>query len=249
MARLPKITVQGWTTDGPAYTVHHSIAGWRNRHDRRSGAGGEELVGDHAGLSENPQTVDPAAFMVFAKGDTEVYAFKAGHVYQVTLLVDGDALDVLVDAREADRLETYGGDIQILEQRALTGDELEAALADGPAQSEGDITTLTGAQIEVSDEAVAGLSAIVEALADETPADEDEPSTGEHDYAGTVPEFVELVGAMDVGELEGYAATDSRKGVRDAAQRELDARAAQSSSEDHEAAVGGDSDSASDVME
>lgn len=136
MPRLPKITVQGWTSDGPAYTIHHPLSGWRNRRNRRAGTGGEEQVGDHDGLNDKLDLETPAAYMVFAKADREVYAFKGGHVYQVTLLVDGDALDVLVDAREGDRLETYGDDLQLLEYRALEGDELEAALADGPAQTE-----------------------------------------------------------------------------------------------------------------
>lgn len=296
MARLPRITVQGWTADGPAYTIHHQIAGWRNRRDRRAGTGGDEQVGDHDAIED---AGGPAAFMLFAKSETEVYAFKAGHVYQVTLELDGDPVDVLVDAREEDRLETYGAGINLVAQRALEGDELDAVLAEGPEQPEqvdetaataavleavltpdtpehdGVITSLTGAQteepaagtpiteqdaanaatprdpdagnpeqiapgLEISDEAVASLSAVVEAVA----ADVDEPSTGDLDYDGTVPEFVELVEAMDVAELEGFAATDSRKGVREAAQRELDTRAQQSSPEDHGMQLG-DSDSAS----
>lgn len=169
MARLPKITVQGWTADGPAYTIHHPVSGFRNRKLRRSGQGGEEYVGDHHSSHEDVE--GPAAYMVYARGDVEVYAFKGGYVYQVTLLVDGDPIDVLVDARPGDRIETIADDIQLLEQRALEGDELDRALLNGPTQqeyasdgaesqephptSEGDageqepqITALTGAQVE-----------------------------------------------------------------------------------------------------
>lgn len=251
MARLPKITVQGWTQDGPAYTIHHPVAGFRNRKLRRDGRGGEELVGDHDAIDE--ELDEPAVYMVLAHGETEVYAFKGGHVYQVTLLVDGDALDVLVDAREGDRLETYGESLQLMEQRALDGDELEAALADEPAQTSGEaddgVTTLTGAQTEEQredtplfeeDAASAAASRYPDAGNHETtPADDDESSAGEHDFDGTVSEFTELVEAMDDEELEEYREQDSRKGVREAADRELLRRKAaqRSSGDDEDAAV------------
>lgn len=232
MARLPKITLQGWTADGPAYTIRRPAAGFSNRKARRDGSGGGEQVGDHDAI--DPDLVDPAAYMVLAAGDSEIYAFKAGHVYLVTLLVDGDATSVLVDAREGDRIETYRGDVQLLEQRAIEGEELEAALSDGPeeesnvsdgAESQAGITALTGAQTE----------------------DDDEPS--EHDFDGTIPEFVELIEAIEVADLEGYRDQDSRKGVREAAEHDLARRADEDSPGDDEDAVGGDGASASDEEE
>lgn len=203
MARTPKITVQGWTADGPVYTIHHSLSGWRNRKHRRAGTGGEELVGDHDAIEDLEDLEGAAAYMLFAKGDTEVYAFKGGYVYQVTLLVDGDPIDVLVDARPGDRIERMDDDIQLLEQRALEGDELERALAHGPAQTEAasdgaesqeehpSITALTGAQTE-DDPEYGGSAELTDAQVDELDTAEDEAGEAARDAKWTAEEQVPI---------------------------------------------------------
>lgn len=137
MARIPKISIQGWTTQGPAYTIHRTLAGWRNRRARRElGANANELVGPHPELGD-PEYALPddagAVFMVFALGEIEVWAFRAGFVYEVTLLVDGDQINVLVDAREGDSIQEYGADLSMLAWRQLADDELESALENGPS--------------------------------------------------------------------------------------------------------------------
>jgi hypothetical protein len=190
MARIPKISIQGWTEDGPAYTIHRSLAGWRHRKHRRQGnaLNANELVGPHPDLpdAELPEDVG-ASFMVFAVGEVEVQAFRRGHVYEATLLVDGDAVNVLVDARGDHEVQEYAVGITLLSWRVLEGEELEAAIENGPApasnvsdgaesqEPHGDhlhetlvaeadnadepIVTLTGAQVEEISETAALLEA------------------------------------------------------------------------------------------
>lgn len=119
MPRPPKITVQSWGADGPAYTVHHRIAGWRNRAARRAGSGAE-LVGDHAAAHVDA----PAAFLAIARGDDELWLFNRGHVYELEVLIDGDETRILVDARDDFYQHRFGAEIQLFGHCALDAGEL-----------------------------------------------------------------------------------------------------------------------------
>lgn len=128
--KLPKITIQQWTDEGPAYTIHRALAGFRNRHQRRArdGSGGsEELVGPHY-LAER---VDGAGtFLTFVQGDDEIWAFKQGHVYEVDIDVDGDPATIHVDAREAHVTHEFKDGVRLVEARALDEDEVAELLDD-----------------------------------------------------------------------------------------------------------------------
>lgn len=126
MTRLPEITVQKWTAEGPAYTIHRKLEGRANRHRRRAGETDDDLVGPH-GASE----IDgPAASMVFARGDDELWAFAPGHVYRVEVLVDGESAIIHVDAREGSALESFVDGVQIMAHAPLDEDELDELLDD-----------------------------------------------------------------------------------------------------------------------
>lgn len=239
--QIPKITIQGWTEHGPAYTIHRSIGGFRNRKARRRGYSANETVGPHDALDDAPFGDGPAVFMLWALGDDEVWGYKAGHVYLATLLVDGEPLDILIDAREDDSIQHWGEDLSLLEGRVLEGEELDRALAgelphepaSDDAESQEPIMTLTGAQTELED-----------APADGTPTEEatvddgEEQSTGDADFDGTVNDFVDLAEAVDDEDLAHYAISDSRKGIREAARHEIERR--ESSAASDAAAAGGD---------
>lgn len=126
MTRFPKITVQKWTSEGPAYTVHRSLEGRANRHRRRAGETDDELVGPH-----DLDAVDAAdGSMVFAKGDDELWAFAQGYVYELEVLVDGDPAVIHVDAREGHALESFVKGVQLVARKALTDDEVAELLDD-----------------------------------------------------------------------------------------------------------------------
>ena len=127
MKRIPKITVQGWTAEGPAYSIHQQLEGRRNRHARRAGAEPVELVGDHAA----PQASQPAGALVWALGDDERWAFNRGYVYQLEVLVDGESRILHVDARDDYVLHDFVDGVQLYDRRPLTDTELAELLADG----------------------------------------------------------------------------------------------------------------------
>lgn len=163
MAPIPKISIHGFTHDGPAYTIHRALSGWRNRKARRLGANANEPVGDHEAQFHD----EPAASLVWAVGDTELWAFAAGHTYAVDLLVDGDAHTALVDALDDHRVETYRDGIQLAGWQVRREDEdgeieQPSNISDG-AESQDHITALNGAQIEQ----ITGSSNIDDALTDE----------------------------------------------------------------------------------
>jgi hypothetical protein len=231
MARIPKISIQGWTEDGPAYTIHRTLAGWRHRKHRRQGnaLNANELVGPHPDLpdAELPEDVG-ASFMVFAVGEVEVQAFRRGHVYEATLLVDGDAVNVLVDARGDHEVQEYATGITLLSWRVLEGEELESAIEHGPAlasnvsdgaesqEPQGDhlhetlvadadnaddpIVTLTGAQVEEISETAALLDAALT------------PGTPEHEQVvANIGEIATEIaaGGMVPSEAVAYQVEDS----------------------------------------
>lgn len=299
MARIPKISIQGWTADGPAYTIHRTLAGWRHRRARREQRNANELVGPHPDLPDAELDAEVgAAFMVFAIGEVEVQAFRVGHVYEATLLVDGDAINALVDAREDHVIQEYAPGITLLEWRVLEGEELDAAIENGPSipsnvsdpsESQEPIVSLTGAQVEeisetaalldaaltpgtpeheqvvaniaeiateiadvpltdatvvqidgktigatpdleISDEAVEGVSAIVEALADEL--SDDEPSGSED---GRFEELEAKFAADQITDAE----LDELAALQEVARAAATIEADRSSTGDDEDAVGG----------
>ena len=342
MARIPKISIQGWTEDGPAYTIHRTLAGWRHRKHRRQGnaLNANELVGPHPDLpdAELPEDVG-ASFMVFAVGEVEVQAFRRGHVYEATLLVDGDAVNVLVDARGDHEVQEYAAGITLLEWRVLEGEELESAIENGPAlasnvsdgaesqEPAGDhlhetlvaeadnadepIVSLTGAQVEeisetaalldaaltpgtpeheqvvaniaeiateiagdpapaegppaspdpvvepapaeepapeleISEQAVGNMAAIVEALADESPTDEsptDESPTDESPTGSADGRWEELEAKFAADQITDEE-LDELSAIQDAARAALEG-----SIGDDDDAVGGADDLASDEEE
>lgn len=121
MTRLPKITVNAWTEDGPAYTIHRSLGGWRNRKARRAGESADELVGDHG---EEPYG-GPAAFLLFAAGEDELWGFNEGYVYEIAQLIDGELSVAHIDARDEVDVHTFRDGVQLLEWRALEDGEVE----------------------------------------------------------------------------------------------------------------------------
>lgn len=130
MTPFPKITIQAWTDEGPAYTIHRALAGFRNRKQRRArdGSGGaEELVGDH-GAAER---VDgDGTFLVFAQGNDEAWAFKRGYVYEVDIEVDWEPATIHVDAREYHAVHEFKGGVRLVKARSLTEDEVAELLDD-----------------------------------------------------------------------------------------------------------------------
>lgn len=226
----PKITVQGWTENGPAYTIHRRLSGRRNARRRRNGENANELVGPHDQIESAPFGDGPASFMLWALGDAEMWAFKAGYVYAVTILVDGDAKAVLIDAREGDSIEHWGEGLSLLEGRVLEGEDLERALAgdveqpsnisDGAESQESapepEITALNGAQVELSDKQIDDLDLMLDeavddardakALTDETPTDETAATAARLEAALTpgTPEHAQVV--ANIGEIANEVA-------------------------------------------
>lgn len=335
--RTPKITVHGWTEDGPLYTIQHRIAGRRHRSALRRG----EKVPDgitHYGNGDAADSSAPDSALIYAHGEIDVFAFNAGHVYEVELLVDGNAHAVLVDAREGIVVQEFGEGLEPIERRVLTEDEVAEVedgnprpqpsnVSDGAESQEplevtvetaapdpeaiaavvedhlGDQSLLTPEALEALeaggmtqadlayDETAATAAALEAALTPGTPEhaavvesleqpaiaeggvvtepvaiageepghetvvptfdpagdpvdpdapatpaaeDVDEPSS-DSDYGGTIPDFEANASDIDDDALVGFALNDSRKGIRDAAEREIDRRTASG------AAVGGDS--------
>lgn len=133
MTRFPKITVQKWTAEGPAYTIHRDLAGRRNRKARLAGHAAEELVGPH--YLDEVEAADGS--LVFAIGDDELWAFAQGSVYELEILVDGDPAIIHVDAREGHALQAFTNGVQLFERKALTDDELAELLDDiGPSDDD-----------------------------------------------------------------------------------------------------------------
>jgi hypothetical protein len=126
MTRFPDITVQKWTAEGPAYTIHRKLEGRANRHRRRAGETDDEQVGPHS----DAEASGPAASMVFARGDDELWAFAPGSVYSVDVLVDGESAIIYVDAREGSALESFVDGVQIMAHAPLDEDELAELLDD-----------------------------------------------------------------------------------------------------------------------
>lgn len=96
MARIPKITVEAWGPEGPAYTIHRPLVGRRNRHRRRAGESDSTTHGD----PDAPEHEYPAGFLVWAEGDDEVWALNRGFTYHVDVLIDGVEHTLLIDALE-----------------------------------------------------------------------------------------------------------------------------------------------------
>lgn len=289
MLRNREITVQGWTEDGPAFIVTSPAQGWRNRRARRAGNHRHDQRGPHDLLGtdrELDQSDSRAALLVGTKL-YEIWAFKSGHVYAVTVLIDGDASVMLTDAREEDAVHVLGHDLSLLEWRALDGDELESALegvlpnvsnVSDASESQDDWTVdpldersvLTPESLEIlaaglPSESPSGPDAgsdesnedndgdsdhpqVVEELtapvADDQPAtsetDSDEQSTGDDDYSGTVADFRENLAELSDDDLLEYATGDSRKGVRELAEHEIEVR--QASTDDAAAEAVNDTD-------
>lgn len=274
MIRTPSISIQGWGHDGPQYTIHRSLDGFRNRKARRAGESADELVGDHDATVHD----EPASSMLFADGDLETWGYAKGHAYLVTLLIDGDAANVLVDAREDHRIEHYQDGISLLEVKPLSTAELEELLEEGVpeasnisdgAESQEPITSLTGAQIGGTPESrdaayVAAADELFGAPSSGTPTDEtltDETieSTQGPDLNSPGPRgFEELhdldpTGSVD-GRFEELEAKYAADQITDVELEELgalqDAATAPAPSlDDDEDAVGGNGDSASDEEE
>lgn len=271
--KIPKITVHGWTEDGPQLTIHRNLSGFRNRHARRRGESADELVGHDLPLLENNE---PRASMIWTASDDEAWAFAAPHVYELDVLLDGEVTKILVDARENHAQHRFTDGLQLLEWRALEPEEVDEVLENGPEQptnvSDGaesqeelpelsgppeEITSLTGAQVEWTAEEQVPVTPeesdalLAEKLAEHAstedsvdddsvdPDDDDDSSSGPHNFDGTVAEFHELVEAVDDDELAVLVEHDTRKGVRETAQHELDRRAAAKASPDDDAAAGG----------
>lgn len=172
MTRFPKITVQKWTADGPAYTIHRTLAGFRNRKQRRArdGSGGsEELVGDH----DAPESDAIDASLVYAVGDDELWAFREGHVYEVEITVDGEGAVIHVDAREVDALHEFSDGVRLVEYRALSEDEVAELLDDLEDPHANDYDELTAP----GEKGPEGLELLEkqEALTGETLTSESEP--------------------------------------------------------------------------
>lgn len=88
MTNFPNITVHGWKSDGPVYTIEHpKPKGRRNRKKEAS----VELVGKKGGRNvEKPAAFGP----VWASGDSEVIILNRGFEYRVVVLWhDPDASD------------------------------------------------------------------------------------------------------------------------------------------------------------
>jgi hypothetical protein len=126
MSRFPKITVQKWTADGPAYTIHRDLAGRRNRRARLAGESAEELVGPHD--LDEVEAADGS--MVFAIGNDELWAFAHGSVYELEVFVDGDPAVIHVDARQGHALEAFTNGVELVSRKALDDDELAELLDD-----------------------------------------------------------------------------------------------------------------------
>lgn len=113
MASHPRITILGWNPKGPAYEVHRSLSGRRNRRLRRQGKEQRITYNEEAaGHSRR----SPESFMVFySAAGGESWAFNKGHVYEVLLSIDGHEQSTLVDARKDYRIEEYRPNIDVIE--------------------------------------------------------------------------------------------------------------------------------------
>lgn len=171
MSRFPKITVQKWTAEGPAYTIHRDLEGRRNRHARRAGVSVDDLEGPHD--LEEVEAADGS--LVFAVGDDELWAFARGSVYQLEILVDGEPSIIHVDAREDHVLQAFTNGVQLFERKALTDDEVAELLDDIEDPNDGAevIAESEAAQVEPEDEEHVG-----------EPAWSDNPSGDDEDAVG-----------------------------------------------------------------
>jgi hypothetical protein len=235
--RTPKITIHGWAPDGPVYTVHANTSGWRNRRNRGAD---DARYGFEEDPAEAESSAEPAASLLYAHGDLEVWAFNAGYVYEVDMLIDGHAISLLVDSRQGITKHEFRDGVEKLAHRALTEDEV-ADIDDGyPRPEPSDVSD--GAESQEAAEEHSEAATEGDAQAEGQPSVDDGDMNGEHveeahddehdddepsldsDYPGTIGDLRENLDAIDDDTLVRLAVDDSRKGIRDLAEAEVDRR-------------------------
>jgi len=119
---ITRVDVHGWKHSGPVYSVHHYLSGFSNRRNRTP-------VEEH-GKRGGRNVSDPQFHLAAVDGDTEYWIVNKGHVYMFTILVDGEEVSHLFDARESYLTLKFKDPLSVVEVRPVEYDDEDVVGAD-----------------------------------------------------------------------------------------------------------------------